>query len=388
MRWRRALARIHRWLGIALAAFLVLAGATGSFLAFHHEIDAALTPDLHRVMPRGSRASLDDITARIESRHPDLVVGYLLFTPDSSSSMRAVMNTRPAAEAGGLDREAADPSDVYVHPYTGEILGERKWGEAGATRAHLVPMVYRFHTSLFVDSLGQWVTGIVAALWLLGLVLGYVLALNRGLLPRALAIKWRSSRARVFFDVHRAAGLATGWLLAVMAFTGLYMNLPSVIEPVVAALAPFTERPASLRTTATKRSEVWKTGWDAAYASARVAQPEHPLVVFARVESRGYYQLRFMPPDDIVDAGTIRLFVSGKDGAVIGRFEDRKGTVGDLIRIWQFPLHSGQAFGLPGRVLVCLAGVLPLILAATGLWLWLRRRESHGMQGLRRSRES
>ena len=121
---------------------------------------------------------------------------------------------------------------------------------------------------------------------------------------------------------------------------------------------------------------MWRIGWDAAYARAREAQPAHHLAVFARVESRGYYQLRFMPPGDIVDAGTIRLFIDGRDGKLLGRFHDREGTAGDVFRIWQFPLHSGQAFGLAGRTLVFVLGFVPIVLASTGVWLWLRRRRS------------
>lgn len=46
---------------------------------------------------------------------------------------------------------------------------------------------------------------------------------------------------------------------------------------------------------------------------------------------------------------------------------------GDRFRTRQFPLHSGQGFGLPGRILVCVTGLVPPLLAFTGIWLWLRR---------------
>jgi uncharacterized iron-regulated membrane protein len=375
MSFRRRLLHVHRWAGIGLAAFLVLSGVTGSLLAFHHEIDAAIAPELHQVVPGPARASLDAIAARIEARHPQLTVGYFVLSVDADRAMRAVMNTREAADAGLLDREAAQMSEVYVDPYSGRLLGERKWGDIGATRAHLVPMIYRLHMSLFLGTAGQWITAIVALLWIGAMALGVVLAVPRLRLWRtALAVKWHASGARVLFDVHRTAGIGAFVVLVVIAFTGFYMNLPSVIEPALAAVAPFTPRPASVRTPQMARSEVWRVGWDEALASARQLEPVHPLAVIGRVEGRGYYQVRFVPPDDIMDAGTIRIFVGGRDGAVLGRFEDRAGTVGDQIRIWQFPLHSGQGFGLAGRILVCVAGALPLLLAATGIGLWLRRR--------------
>ena len=353
----------------------MLAGLTGSFLAFHHELDAAIAPELHRVTPAAHRASLDDIAARIEAAHPALVVGYFVFPVDADKALRVVLNTRAAAEAGRLDREAARHAEVHVDQYSGRLLGERRWGEVGATRAHIVPMVYRLHMSLFGGTVGQWITGIVAALWIGAMIVGLFLAFPRLRHWRtAVGIKWRSSRARLLFDLHRTVGVVGFVVLLVTAFTGLYMNLPSVIEPAVAALSPFTQRPASVRPAGVPRADVWRIGWDAAYASARRLETSHPLAVIGRVEARGYYQVRFMPPDDIMDAGTIRFFVDGRNGQVLRRFDDRAGTLGDQIRIWQFPLHSGQGFGLPGRILVCIAGALPLLLAVTGLWLWLRRR--------------
>ena len=64
---RKNLLQIHRWLGIALAMLLVITGVTGSLLAFHHEIDALLNPDLHRTEPKTQRVALDGIAKTIET---------------------------------------------------------------------------------------------------------------------------------------------------------------------------------------------------------------------------------------------------------------------------------------------------------------------------------
>jgi uncharacterized iron-regulated membrane protein len=372
----KATVALHRWLGIVLAALVVLAGATGSLLAFHHEIDAMLAPQLHSATPSSSRASLDSIAASIERQEPGMVVGYFVFSPNTpAASVRVVMNTRTAAAAGRLDREGASHREYYADPYSGAILGTRNWGEAGFAPASLIPMVYRLHMSLFAGEAGQWITGMVAALLIVSVVLGMALVTLRPSIRRgALRVKWSAGRARAFFDLHRSVGLIAAVPLLVIAFTGLYMNLPSVVEPVVRAVSPFTERPTSVRTPAMTRAEVWALGWDEAVSRARAAEPAKALAVAGRVEGRGYYQVRFMSEGDIVDAGSTRVFIHGRTGAVLGRFEDRKGSAGDVVRIWQFPLHSGQAFGLAGRLLVMTLGIAPVLLAATGVWLWVRRR--------------
>ena len=49
-----------------------------------------------------------------------------------------------------------------------------------------------------------------------------------------------------------------------------------------------------------------------------------------------------------------QIFVSGQTAEVFGRRIPGEGTTGDIISEWQYPLHSGKAFGLAGRVLICL----------------------------------
>src|SRR5690606_13820535 len=46
-RLRRGVAVFHRWLGLALGAFVVFVGLTGSLIVFQPEIDRWLNPGLH-----------------------------------------------------------------------------------------------------------------------------------------------------------------------------------------------------------------------------------------------------------------------------------------------------------------------------------------------------
>ena len=380
MRLRKKLLLVHRWSGIALAVLLIITGISGSMLAFHHEIDAWLNPALHRTTPRPQRAALDDIAKTIETHHPHLAVGYFLFADNPAASLHVLMNTRAAAASGRMDRDSPRPTEVYADAYTGQLLGARNWGEIGASRTHIMPMIYRLHMSLFLDKTGQWITGTVAAIWIAAMLIGVVLAVPRlHLLKKAITVKWRAGLARIVFDLHRTIGLLSAVILMVIAFTGLYMNLPDVIEPALKAVVPFTERPASVRPASASLDQVWKIGWDEAITRARAAQPEYPIAGIGKIEARGYYQVRFLPPGDIMDSGTIRVFVDGRNGVLLGEFNHRSGTLGDKIKVWQFPLHSGQGFGLPGRILVCVIGLIPPLLAVTGVWLWWRRRQvRHG----------
>jgi uncharacterized iron-regulated membrane protein len=62
------------------------------------------------------------------------------------------------------------------------------------------------------------------------------------------------------------------------------------------------------------------------------------------------------------------------DGRPIARRHDNGASAGDQFFAWQYPLHSGKAFGLPGRWIVFVSGLLTALLVVSGLMLWWRRR--------------
>jgi uncharacterized iron-regulated membrane protein len=51
-------------------------------------------------------------------------------------------------------------------------------------------------------------------------------------------------------------------------------------------------------------------------------------------------------------------------------------TAGEIFTHWQWPLHSGQAFGMTGRVLIFITGLICPILFATGIIRWLQKRKA------------
>jgi uncharacterized iron-regulated membrane protein len=77
---------------------------------------------------------------------------------------------------------------------------------------------------------------------------------------------------------------------------------------------------------------------------------------------------------DIDDLGRLWTYVSMVDGRVLGQRHDNGSSAGDTFFAWQYPLHSGRAFGLPGQALVSAAGIGTTLLCVTGVWLWWRRR--------------
>ena len=76
---RAILVRLHRYLGLATALFLALAGLTGSVLAFHHELDEWLNPGFYHTSGVGEVLPPERLVARVEQAYPRMQVWYMEF---------------------------------------------------------------------------------------------------------------------------------------------------------------------------------------------------------------------------------------------------------------------------------------------------------------------
>ena len=72
--------------------------------------------------------------------------------------------------------------------------------------------------------------------------------------------------------------------------------------------------------------------------------------------------------------GNTRISVDAYSGSVLRVRNPLTAPSGDNFLNWMFPLHTGEAFHLPGRILISITGITPLLFMVTGLVLWLGRR--------------
>ena len=87
------------------------------------------------------------------------------------------------------------------------------------------------------------------------------------------------------------------------------------------------------------------------------------------------FEIRVKQNSDIQDGGSTRVTVDSSSGKILRVVDPLQASSGDAFLSWQFPLHSGQAFGTAGKVFVSLFGLVPLFFAITGVAVWLKRKK-------------
>lgn len=387
---RATLVVLHRWAGLFIALFLIIAGLTGALISWDREIDAWLNPSLYLADSGGVATSTpSDVLAlanQLEAADPRVRIKYLplAIAPGHTLGMTVTPQVDPATgKAYKLDF-----NQIALDPVTAQVQAKRLWGEFAFSPQALMPVLYKLHYSLHIPPvgglpLGNWFMGIVSLVWLLDCFIALVIAFpNRPSWRKSFAFRFKSGTPKLNFDLHRSGGVWLWLLLLTMAVTSISMNLPEVVRPVIGAVSPLTpgqyeQRPRRKLPPppALSREQI------IALATADAQQRGWTLPLGAIHYSAPYdvYGVSFFEPgQDLGGAGLGNpwLYFDGKTGAAVSEKIPGAGSAGDVFMALQFPLHSGRIIGVAGRVLISLLGVAIALLSITGLVIWTRKRQA------------
>ncbi|AHC45632.1 MULTISPECIES: PepSY-associated TM helix domain-containing protein [Pseudomonadota] len=392
---RGACLRLHRWFGLAGAAFLVLVGLTGSVLAFYEELDAWVNPQfLAPARPDQAPLDLAALAARAQRLAPEAQVVEATWR---NQGRQAEIRVRPWPD--GMPPDLAFDS-ILLDPWTGEELGRRTWGDIRQGRVNLLPFIYRLHYELAVGQPGLMLLGLVALGWTLDCFIGLLLTLPmpaprtsphkhaKGFWSRwapAWQIRHPASGTRRLFDLHRAFSLWCWAVLLVFAWSSVSFNLPSVYEPVMRALSGY-QAPAAVAIShmETNTGLSAPASWPQALARARALMAEQATRQGFAVDRE--VMLRFLPDDaiwlyrtrserDVLERrGATDLYFNAVTGDLVKLRLPTGSQAGETVTHWLYALHVADVWGWPWRFAVAALGIIVVMLSVTGCIIWMRKR--------------
>lgn len=366
--------QLHLWSAFVFGAVFVVAGLTGCVLAWMHDLDALLNPDLFHasapqaVTPARAQAVIDSLSADPRYGRPSQIV--LPQRPEEAyvASYRAA---GPRTSGWTLDVTR----QVMVDGHSLQVLGERNWGEVGVGRRLLMPTLFHLHRYLLAGEVGKTVTAVSGLALLVTSLLGLVLWWPGRKLKawrQGLRISYGGSWKRLAQTAHRSIGFFSLPLLALLGFSGVYFNRPEWVVPTVRAVAPMSppEKPSN------REPKGQPIAPEQALAAAQALFPQGRLSRIALPAKPSVpYEIRLRQPGEVRKGdGNTRISVDAYSGAVLRVLDPLTGPAGDKFLGWMYPLHTGEAFGLPGRALISVSGLAPLLFLVSGLVMWLRRR--------------
>ncbi len=411
MRPRRVLVKAHRWLAIALIAWVIVIGLTGAWLVDSNAVESWMHHDRYRATAGdvGPDAALSAATAAM----PEGASVYGLTMPVNGRGVYQVYGEGTLPEDAGPTEEP-DYYTAYVDPGTGEVNGVRNESE-GATN-----WLYRGHMTLWQDHGifgvfdadhgwcrpsadgvepggvkgvvcdvipdGEDMVGWFAIGFIVILVTGFYLWYWPGVRrwATALAIKRHRGRFAFHMSVHKVVGLVVWVPLVVISFTGAAFAFPNMNKwfdnstPAARDFDLWVPAEDAVSGDADGRETI---GYDEARAAIIEAFPQRTIhSLFGPFDETGTYTAwvsrGFDPWTREGGAGNTYVGVDRFDGHVVYDLSPEDGNVFDQAwDDWSFPLHTGDFGGAATRVVWTLVGLSPLVLAFTGVVMNLVRRQ-------------
>lgn len=427
---RRICLWIHRYTGLVMAGFLIIAGLTGSLLAFHDELDDVFNYKLAQIerqdAPQLPIATLHD---KVVAAYPEY--NFSSMPTSLKADKSAVFSVDRVRGQSAKNQPKAPFQEVYINPYNGNILGTRDKDE-WAWR-NTMWKVFWLHRDLLLGDIGKLLLGVIALLWTINCFIGFYLTLPRTVKKshethrktvkkRASFIKrwlsaWKIRRKtntfKLNYDVHHAFGLWLWLMLFVIAWSSVGFNLQQVYKPVMQAVVGLESREGKegkegkerekgkshksdkfsaqvlpnvtpvINATAdivNKANSIEYVSKQANIAAQKNGVTVQKLLGIRWVAEDNQWQMRFKTDKDIgTHGGASSITVdaaTGKVEKVNFGYQSSFGTKADQ---WLSTLHMGHishgVSHLAYQIFLALIGLAVVVLSGTGVYLWAKGRQ-------------
>lgn len=365
---RSTFAKVHKWVGLGLAAFWLLQAATGLVLTYVSVLDQEAWPSQTTPTP----AEFAGAYTAVQQTYPSLTISRVMLSqPDSR--VLDVFGSNPAGEARRIrvDRES------------GNISSNANWNAIDSTTP-ITRIAYRLHYDLLSGTIGHTIIGISGVFLLLTALVGIYLAWPQKGRWRTILrpVKWKRSMAS-YYSWHRAIGMWFSLLLILVALTGAALVW-------MANIRTLTEVPDPEPAVAASLVDPMEPTQGIVLASqlAKNALPEGQIyLIDPPSPALNRYRVRMRLPGEAREFyGTTAVYVDASATRVLGVYKATEASVTGRVLDAAYALHTGEILGWFGRLLFFLNGVGVIGLSVLGTALWYRKRKPAKARKAKRQR--
>ncbi|MBI3208229.1 MAG: PepSY domain-containing protein [Candidatus Solibacter usitatus] len=375
--------KIHLYLGLCAAIFLVILGVTGSITAFEESAELWLNGRLHYVPAAGKPLSEGELIEKVNRAiAPAEVVFAKRFQDPTRSHIMLTIEpnvTLSASEASSANwrnwvARGNGRAAVFVNPSDASLLGRYT---AVPANQKILSKIHQFHMRLAPDPRSWGTFGKIGreVVDYSGLILCF-------LVPTGVVLWWRTKRGRikwsgqwfrVFFDVHNVAGIYAAVFLFIAAVTGVVASFDSVNKAIFRV---------------TGSTQVWHSGGpdsvpvvgavpistDQAIGIARQQLPEAEVdgVVLPRAPKQSFIVLMRVP-EEVTDSVHSSVVVDQYSGKPLQVLNFKTDSFAYRVMRFNRAIHTGDIFGMPSRIVASVSSLLLVVMAITGVVIWWRK---------------
>jgi sulfite reductase (NADPH) flavoprotein alpha-component len=362
---KKLLFKIHLILGLTAGFVLMIVGLTGSVLSFEKEIIQFINKDTYFVKSLDKpKLSIEQILNDFNKKIPEAKINALTFSKDETSSL--IINI------ASKDKKARKGINYYINPYTAEILPDLK-GDV------FFKFIEDIHRRLTFGDVGKQIVAASVVSLLLLIISGVYIYWPRikNAFFKSMTFKFKHKGRAFLSTMHSSVGLWVIPFYLIACLTGLFWSYDFISN----GLHSLTGVEKQKKMQAPKSDENNNLS-DLSYSDVQKAVDlfnqnikDYEKINIRFTPKNETYTFSYLSLNPTHDRAMSKIELDINTNKIINheKFEDKPLTEKLMRSI--LALHTGEYFGLIGRIIMFISSSLMALFTITGLMMYMGRKK-------------
>lgn len=377
-------AKLHLWFGLSVGIIVFIVSLTGTLYVFKDEIQNSLRKEAIYVKKTSAEPiSIHVLKEKVSTElHEKFPLNSVEIPLDKNKSYRFLYYEKNK-KGWNYFEEVKINKLVYVDQYSGKILAvyDEKY--------NFFNILKYIHWSLLLNSeWGKYVVGIPTVLFIIMLITGIVLwwPKNKKARKGRFWFSWENVKTwkRRNYDLHNVLGFYASFIALLMSVTGIYFAYPYVKNAIHFTLSGAADLPKdkeikSPDSLMAKNSSVYDlTAQQTRKLYAESASFRIPL----SGKNKKGKDLKNIPITIYGEEGRFSerntLIFDKYSGKLLANKPHQKLSNAEKYANANYDIHTGSYFGLFGKIIWFITGLICTSLPVTGFLVWWGKQKKQG----------
>ncbi|PQA90081.1 peptidase [Chryseobacterium shigense] len=377
-------AKLHLWLGLSVGIIVFIVSLTGTLYVFKDEIQNSLRKEAIYVnetsaSPLSITVLKEKVSLELHEKYP---LSALEVSLDKNKSYRFSYYEKNK-KGWNYFEEVKINKLVYVNQYNGKILAVYN------EKYNFFNILKYIHWSLLLNSeWGKYVVGIPTVVFIFMLITGIILwwPKNKKARRGRFWFSWENVKTwkRKNYDLHNILGFYASFFALLISITGIYFAYPYVKNTFNLALSGSLEQPKdkeikSPDSLMVKNASVYDL-------TAEQTRKLYPTSSSFRIPLNGKNkkgkELKNIPVTVYGEEGRFSerntLAFDKYSGKLLADQPHQKLSNAEKYANANYDIHTGSYFGLFGKILWFITGLICTSLPVTGFLVWWGKQKKQG----------
>ena len=383
---KRWSAKLHLWFGLSVGIIVFIVSLTGTLYIFKDEVQNSLRKEVIYVKsedkdkaPLSINILREKVSLELNEKYP---INSVEISLDKGKSYRFLYYEKNK-KGWNYFQEVLINKQVYVNQYTGETLAVYN------EKYDFFNILKYIHWGLLLNSdWGKYVVGIPTILFIIMLITGVILwwPKNKKARKGRFWFSWENVKGwkRKNYDLHNVLGFYASFIALMLSVTGIYFAYPFVKNAFNITLSGSADLPKEKEVKSpdslmAKRTDIFDI---TALQTEKLYSGASRYRISLNGKNKKGKDLKNLPITIYGQEGRFSernvLIFDKYSGKLLTNKPHQKLNNAEKYANANYDIHTGSYFGLFGKIIWFIAGLICTSLPITGFLIWWGKRKKQG----------